>query len=242
MPVVLVTGAVRRIGSAIVEHLSALGEAVIVHTSPRSQDMGTQLVQRLRTQGRPIQLVSCDLSELRAADYLMKEASAFFGPITHLVNNAAIFEPDSPDQWDRLGWDRHFSVNLMAPIQLVAALFSELPTKGEGAVVNILDQRVLQLAPSASFFSYTLSKSALWTATQMMARHYAPRLRINAVAPGPTLPNSVEGSEGFEQEVIQSPLQHAVAPQEIAEATAFLLQARSITGQIIAVDSGQHLL
>ena len=131
------------------------------------------------------------------------------------------------------------AVNLRAPVQLSSAFVAALPAGREGCVVNIVDQRVWRLNPR--FFSYTLSKSALWTATQTMAQAFAPRVRVNAVGPGPTLANNMDGAEGFAREAAAVPLGRAVEPGEIADAVLYLARARGVTGQMIAVDGGQHL-
>ena len=131
------------------------------------------------------------------------------------------------------------AVNLRAPLQLASDFAAQLTDGATGAIVNITDQKVWRLNPR--YFSYTIGKSALWVATQTMAQAYAPRIRVNAVGPGPVLPNQVEGMAGFQQEAAAIPLGASIAPEEIAEAVSYLLQARSVTGQMIAVDGGQHL-
>ena len=131
------------------------------------------------------------------------------------------------------------AVNLRAPLQLASAFAAALPAGREGCVVNIVDQRVWRLNPK--FFTYTLTKSALWTATQTLAQTFAPRIRVNAVGPGPTLANTIDGEEGFAREAAAVPLGRGVAPEEVADAVLWLARARGVTGQMIAVDGGQHL-
>ena len=235
----LVTGASRRIGRAIAIRLAAEGYAVALHASPRSQDEASNLAKTLTGRGARAHVLVADLADSKASAALIAQAEAALGPLSLLVNNASIFEPDSPGTIDPDRWDRHFAVNLRAPVLLTAAYAHSCGQSRTGSVVNIIDQRVLRLNPR--YFTYTLAKSALWTATQTMAQAYAPNIRINAVGPGPVLPNQTEGQEGFVQEAASVPLEHAVPPEDIADAVLYLARAQSVTGQMICVDSGQHI-
>ena len=234
----LVTGAPRRIGRAISALLAARGYAIALHASERSRPEAEALAGALRQEGATALVISGDLADAATPQRLMEQAQAALGPLDLLVNNASIFEPDAPDTLDAARWDRHFAVNLRAPV-LLSAEFARRAAGRRGCIVNIVDQRVLRLTPR--YFSYTLAKSALWTATQTMAQAYAPDIRVNAVGPGPVLPNQNEGHEGFAQEAASVPLERAVEPDEIAQAVLYLAQAQSVTGQMICVDSGQHL-
>jgi NAD(P)-dependent dehydrogenase (short-subunit alcohol dehydrogenase family) len=198
-----------------------------------------EFVAKLRAGGARACAMSCDLADFDATAALLPTAARVLGPITLLVNNASVFEDDTAANFDRGSFDRHIAVNLRAPAQLVSLLAAALPANRDGCAINVIDQRVWRLTPE--FFSYTLAKSALWTATRTLAQTFAPRLRVNAVGPGPTLPNETEGESGFAREVAEAPLRRAVAPAEIAEAVVFLAKARGVTGQMIAVDAGQHL-
>ncbi|HUZ66375.1 MAG TPA: SDR family oxidoreductase [Beijerinckiaceae bacterium] len=235
----LVTGGSRRIGRAIAERLAALGYALAVHASPRSLPEAQEFVAKLRESGVRAEAFCCDLADVKAIAELIPAASAALGPITLLVNNASIFEDDSAENFDCVSFDRHIAINLRAPVHLVSLFAAALPDDREGNVVNVIDQRVWRLTPE--FFSYTLAKSALWTATRTLAQTFAPRIRVNAVGPGPVLPNGAEGEAGFALEIAEVPLRSAVTPAEIAGAVAYLASARSVTGQMIAVDAGQHL-
>jgi NAD(P)-dependent dehydrogenase (short-subunit alcohol dehydrogenase family) len=170
---------------------------------------------------------------------MIAAAARELGPVNLLVNSAAIFQDDAIDALDLALWRRQFAVNVEAPVFLAAAFARNLLGDREGAIVNIIDQRVLRLTPQ--HLSYTLSKSALWTATQTLAQALAPRIRVNAVAPGPTYPNPHDGESGLAREAAGVLLQRRVEGAEIAEAVAYLAKARNVTGQLIAVDSGQHL-
>ncbi|MGA0598490.1 SDR family oxidoreductase [Enterovirga sp. CN4-39] len=236
----LVTGAVRRIGLAIAEGLAAAGYDVALHCSPASRHEAEAAASRIGAGGRRAVVVPADLADPASPNAILDTANAALGPLTLLVNSAALFEPDSADSPDPRLLDRHFAVNLRAPVLLASAFAAQVPDGTEASVVNIIDQRVLR--PNPAYFSYTLAKSALWTATQTMAQAYAARrIRVNAIGPGPTAPNPFDGEEGMRAEAAGTPLARPIAPAEIAEAVLFLAQARNVTGQLICVDAGQHL-
>lgn len=238
--IAIVTGAARRIGAAVANALAHDGYSLVLHSSPRSIEEARMLADALaRKHALPHapRVVAADLALPDAPEQLMQEAVAAGAPAL-LVNNASIFEPDGPDTLDPAAWDRCFAINLRAPVFL-SATFAKVCARPGAAIVNIADQRIWRLNPH--YFTYTLTKSALWTATQTMAQAYAPDIRINAVGPGPVLPNVNEGDEGFRREVANIPLERAVSPEEIAAAVIYLANAPSITGQMICVDGGQHL-
>ncbi|MBK3746156.1 SDR family oxidoreductase, partial [Paraburkholderia aspalathi] len=187
IPAVLVTGAARRIGKAISEDLAAHGYPVVIHCN-QSVDDGEQLAQQIRDNGGQAAVVQADLSDASALQGLMDAASKPFGPIRLLINNASAFDDDRIGSLDPVLWDQHFALHLKAPVFLTEAMAKRLGPDESGLVVNIIDQRVWKLNPH--FFSYTLSKTALWTATQTLAQALAPEIRVNAIGPGPTLPSS----------------------------------------------------
>jgi len=234
----LVTGAARRIGAEIAMLLAAEGWAVVVHHHQSAEQAG-ELVARIRSDGGIAEAVAADLEDEAQAQRLIARAAELVGPLTCLVNNASVFEEDSVDTVTRASWDRHMEANLRAPFTLIQSFQRQLPTGAIGNVVNILDQRIWNLSPH--FTSYTLSKAGLWTLTQTLALALAPRVRVNAVGPGPTLPSARQSEEEFRAQWSAMPLQRAVAPEEIAQAVRFILDAPSMTGQMIALDSGQHL-
>jgi NAD(P)-dependent dehydrogenase (short-subunit alcohol dehydrogenase family) len=237
--VALVTGAGRRIGRAIVERLATDGYDVALHVSERSRGDAEALAGALESRGVRASVLIADLSNADDVGSLIDRGVRSLGPLTLLVNNASVFEDDRIETFDVARWDRHFAVNLRAPAQLSAAFAAALPDGLEGSIVNIVDQRVWRLNPN--FFSYTLSKAALWTATQTMAQAFAPRIRVNAVGPGPTLANHMQDNLAFAREAASVPLGRGADPAGIAEAVAYLANARAVTGQMIAVDGGQHL-
>ncbi|HEV7260637.1 MAG TPA: SDR family oxidoreductase [Bosea sp. (in: a-proteobacteria)] len=236
--VALVTGGARRIGRAIVERLAEAGYAVAIHSGSARAE-AEALSGEIERRGSRAAVVVADLADPAAVDALMPAAEAALGPVTLLVNNASSFLVDDITAIDVPTWNRQFSINLRAPSVLAGALANRLPDGRNGAVVNIIDQRVWKLTPQ--YYSYTLTKAALLTATKTMAQALAPRIRVNAVGPGPTLPNPHDGAEAMEQEAAAILLQRRIDAREIAEAVLYLAQARSVTGQMIAVDGGQHL-
>ncbi|MBD2745099.1 SDR family oxidoreductase [Microvirga sp. BT688] len=234
----LVTGGAQRIGRRIVERLAAEGYAVAIHCRRSTSDAEHLAAQIRRAGGRAV-VVQADLADGEAVARLVPEAVRALGPLTLLVNNASEFEPDEVGTLSQERWDRHFAVNLRAPAFLARDFAHQLPVEGCGCIVNIVDQRVWKLTPQ--FFSYTLTKAALFTATQTMAQALAPRIRVNAIGPGPTLSNVRQGDEDFNKQSGAVLLGHGGTPDEIADAVLYLAEARSVTGQMIAVDGGQHL-
>ncbi|MFO1115596.1 MAG: SDR family oxidoreductase [Beijerinckiaceae bacterium] len=237
--IVLVTGGGRRIGRAIVERLSGDGDAVVIHASARSLDEAQALATEIRGRGGRAAAIAADLADEAETRALIARATEAFGGLTRLVNNASVFEADEPDTFRAEGFDLAMSVNLRAPVLLAQEFAAHLPAGASGAIVNLIDQRVLK--PDPHYFSYSVSKAGLHAATRIMAQAYAPRIRVNAVGPGPVLPNQHEGRAAFDAEVAVAPLARAVAPEEIADAVAWLMAAPGVTGQMIAVDAGQHL-
>lgn len=236
--VALVTGGARRIGRAIVERLAGAGYAVAIHCG-KSRTEAEALAAGLRERGGKASVIAADLADPAAVDGILPAAEAALGPVTLLVNSASSFLVDDVRAIDVATWNRQFSINLRAPSVLAGAMANRLPDDREGCIVNIIDQRVWK--PTPEYYSYTLSKSALLTATKTMAQALAPRIRVNAVGPGPTFANPLDGEALLAREAAGSLLQRKVEATEIADAVLYLAGARSVTGQMIAIDSGQHL-
>jgi NAD(P)-dependent dehydrogenase (short-subunit alcohol dehydrogenase family) len=234
----LVTGGAQRIGRRIVERLAGEGYGVVIHCR-RSTDEAEEMATRIREQGGRAAVVQADLADGSAVERLVPEAVRALGSLTLLVNNASEFEPDEVETLSQDRWDRHFAVNLRAPAFLARDFARQLPADGQGCIVNIVDQRVWK--PTPQFFSYTLTKAALFSATQTMAQALAPRIRVNAIGPGPTLSNVRQGNEDFAKQSEAVLLGRGGTPDEIADAVLYLAKAGSVTGQMIAVDGGQHL-
>ena len=233
--VALVTGGARRLGRAFCEGLSEAGYTVVVHANTSLRD-AEALVETL---GRDAFAVACDLRDRTAVAELLPRVARRAGPVSLLVNNASVFEDDTPADADGDIWDAHFDVHLRAPAMLAQSLYDGLPEGGAGHVVNLIDQRVWRLNPK--FTSYTLSKSALWTLTTTLAQRFAPRVRVNAIGPGPSMPSPRQAQASFDAQVAAVPLQRGPALDEFARTLLFLERTPSITGQMIALDGGQHL-
>ncbi|MFA7429004.1 MAG: SDR family oxidoreductase [Rhodospirillaceae bacterium] len=234
----LVTGAGRRIGRAVAEALSADGWAVAIHYRD-SHDAAEDVANAIRVRGGTAVTLRADLGDEADVARLVPAAVEALGPLGALVNNASVFEYDSVETATRASWDLHMEANLRAPFVLTQAFAAQVPATGKGCVVNIIDQRVWNLTPH--FTSYTLSKAGLWALTQTLALALAPRIRVNAVGPGPTLPSARQTLDQFAAQCADMPLKHGSNPAEIADAVRFLLAAPAVTGQMIALDGGQHL-
>ena len=232
----LVTGGAKRIGRAICLELAAAGFDVAVHHRDSEADAGT-LVRDIEAMGRRAVALSADLADVVATQELIGRAAEALGPLSVLVNNASIFADDRLDTITGESWSEHLDTNLRAPV-LLAQVFARQAPDGS-AIVNILDQRVLK--PDPRFFSYSLSKSALWFATRTMAQALAPRIRVNGVGPGPTLPSVHQTASDFAAEAGAVPLERPGSPEAVAQAVRWLVDAELVTGQMIAVDGGQHL-
>jgi NAD(P)-dependent dehydrogenase (short-subunit alcohol dehydrogenase family) len=234
----LVTGAALRLGRAICLDLAKRGWRIGVHYHTSSA-AAKSLMQDLDRLGAEAVALQADLTCEDQLLGLVERCRERLGPVTCLVNNAARFEWDTPETLDWAGWQAELDVNLRAPVFLAQAFAKALPKGTSGNVINMIDQRVWRLTPE--FFSYTIAKSALWTATRTLAQALAPRIRVNAIGPGPVLPNRRQTEADFERECRSMPLGRGATPEEICAAIRFLLDTPSVTGQMIALDGGQHL-
>lgn len=234
----LVTGGARRIGRALVAAAADAGYDVAIHVRAVDDD-AEAAASEVRARGRKAQIHACDLRRESTTVALVGEVEAELGPVTLLVNCASLFEHDAFSDMNRASWEAHMEINLRAPLVLAQNFARRLPDEHEGLIVNILDQRVWR--PTPDFFSYSLSKSALWDATRMMAQALAPRIRVNGIGPGPTLASIHQDAAAFAQEAASTLLQRPVSPADIGHALRYLIDAHGVTGQMIAVDSGQHL-
>lgn len=234
----LVTGSAKRIGRAIAEDLAAHGFDVAIHCN-RSRAEADALAADIRAKGRRVAVVAADLSDDGAVEGLVGRAVEALGPVGLLVNNASAFEPDLADDFEWPTWDRHFALHLKAPVMLTRRFAAALPADREGLVVNLIDQRVWK--PTPRYFSYALSKAALWGATRMLAQSFAPHVRVNGIGPGPTLANIRQSAADFEGQTAAVLLGRGPALGEFGATIRYLWEARSVTGQMIAIDGGQHL-
>ncbi len=236
--VALVTGAGRRIGRSIALELARAGFDVAVHYGTSATD-AREVVGSVTALGRKAVAIACDLADADAVQLLVSQAAASLGPVTCLVNSASIFLDDRIETLDPKVWDSQQAVNLRAPILLSKTMAAGLPAGVGGVIINIIDQRVWRLTPQ--FFSYTASKAGLWAVTRTLAQALAPRIRVNAVGPGPVLQSIHQSDAEFAREAEATILGRATAPDEIAAAVRYILDAPSMTGQMIALDGGQHL-
>lgn len=237
-PAALVTGGARRIGRALSLALADSGFAVAVHHH-RSQAEAEAVVAEIGKAGGNAVALAADLIDEDSVKELLPRAATALGPIGVLVNNASIFGNDTVATATRDSWERHLAINLRAPFILIQEFAARLPLEAGGIIVNLLDERVWNLTPY--FVSYTLTKSGLWTLTRSMALALAPRVRVNGIGPGPTLPSERQSREQFLDRCRAMPLRRGTGPDEIAAALRFILAAPAMTGQMIALDGGEHL-
>jgi len=236
--VALVTGAADRVGAAIAARLAADGWKVIVHYRA-SADKAKATVARIKEAGGEAAAVKADLANSKQRDRLMAAAAKPFGPLTLLINNASSFERDAVFDLDEDLWDAHFAVHAKAPAFLSRDFAAQLPADAKGNIINIVDERVLDLAPS--YFSYTVSKAALWTMTRTLAQSLAPRIRVNAIGPGPTVPPPHVKQADHDRRLKELPLQDSAGPEGIADGVIAILGLPTMTGQMICLDGGEHI-
>ena len=234
----LVTGAAKRVGRAIASDLARQGWGVAVHYRT-SEAEAHEVVAAIRDGGGTAVAIYADLAKDEGTEGLLTEAAERLGPLHCLINSASVFERDSLGDVTCRSWHRHMAVNVRAPLLLTQSFLQQLPEGEEGNVINIIDERVWNLTPH--FVSYTVSKSALWTLTRVLAPALAPQIRINGIGPGETLPSFHQTEQSFERMCATMPLGRGTTPEEICEAVRFILGARAMTGQMIVLDGGQHL-
>ena len=236
--VALVTGAGRRIGRAIAIGLADDGWDVALHYR-RSQNDAENLAREISARGVKAAAIGCNLEDAKALKGLLAECSRRLGPVGCLVNNAALFEYDNIESLDEARWERHMSVNLRAPLLLARDFAKQLPEGVEGCIVNMLDQKVFNLNPD--FLSYTIAKIGLEGATRVLAMALAPRVRVCGIAPGITLVSGEQSEQGFERAHRFAPLGRSSDMEDVVSAVRFVVNAKSLTGETIVVDGGQHL-
>jgi NAD(P)-dependent dehydrogenase (short-subunit alcohol dehydrogenase family) len=243
----LVTGAGRRLGRAMALCLAQRGHDVAIHFAT-SQDEAEAVSREVRAMGRRAVTLMADLLDEAQVETLVPRAAADLGPLTVLVNNASIFEYDRIDTATRRGWDRHMESNLRAPYVLTQAFARQCPPAvpdaagepmAQGLIVNMIDQRVWK--PTPEFSTYTIAKMGLWALTQTAAQGLAPHIRVNAIGPGPTMQGARQSEDHFTRQRAATILGRGASPSDITAALGFFLDSPGVTGQMIAVDGGQHL-
>ena len=238
MKTALVTGSARRIGRTIAHDLAAHGFGVGVHYH-RSPEAAEEVVAAIKAKGGRAVALRADLGRENETKALVPALAEALGAPSLLVNNASLFERDDALTATRESWDAHMEANLRAPFVLSQEFARRLPDGADGLIVNMLDQRVHNLTPH--FLSYSVSRMGLWGATQVLARELAPRVRVNAIGPGPTLSAPGMDEARFREIVAATPLRRGPTPEELGEALLFVLRMPAMTGQLLTVDGGQQL-
>ena len=234
---IIITGGATRIGAAIAKKLSGSNKEIVIHFN-RSKIKAESLRKKLQNYGTKVYLVKGDLSKEKDINKIIKFAKSKLKYFDCLINNASLFENDKLENFKTDSWEKHISTNLRAPA-LLSKEFSK-NIKGENNnIINLIDQRVFKLTPY--FFSYTISKTGLYTLTKTSAISLAPNIRVNGIAPGPTLKNKRQTDKHFKKQYLATPLKRQVDVNEICNAVDFFIKNRSITGQVLAIDSGQSL-
>lgn len=234
----LITGAAKRLGRAIALDLARHGWNVAIHYNSSEKEARATEADA-KSAGTRVALLKADLSREEETAALVSRAAKELGPLTALVNSASIFENDEWYSADRASWDKHMNTNLRAPFVLAQEFARQVPRDEVGAIVNIIDQRVLK--PTPQFMSYSLSKAGLYWLNTTLAQALGPRVRVNGVGPGPTMKNERQSPADFDRQREATLLGHGADPADICSAVRYLLEAPAVTGQMIAVDGGQHL-
>ncbi len=235
---VLITGGAKRIGAFIAKSLAKSGFNVIIHYN-KSKVAAEKICKEINTEKEIAFSIKADLNVEKEIQSSFKQAKVKFGRIDCLINNASIFEYDNLKTVNSNSWNKHISANLTAPLTLSKLFYDNLPGNSTGDIINIIDQRVLNLTPH--FLSYTISKSGLWTLTKTLALDLAPKVKVNAIGPGPVIKSKFQSEKQFVNQCKNMPLQVGSSPEEVAKTVIFILSIKSMTGQIITLDGGQHL-
>lgn len=235
----LVTGAAKRLGRAIALDLAGAGWNVAIHYSGSAAD-AESAAQEARAKGVKAVTVQANFAREEQNAKVIPAVTQALGPLTALINSASLFENDDWQSATRKTWDDHIETNLRAPLLLSQMFAKQLPEGEHGNIINIIDQRVLK--PTPQFLSYSISKAGLYWLTTTLAQGMGPRIRVNAVGPGPTLRNPRQSEEDFSRQRDATILKRGADPADICQAVRYLLEAEAVTGQMLAVDGGQHLI
>jgi NAD(P)-dependent dehydrogenase (short-subunit alcohol dehydrogenase family) len=234
---IIITGGATRIGAAIAEKLSGRNKEIVIHYN-KSKSKAEDLKKKLQNYGCNIYLVKGDLNKEKDINKIIKFSKSKLKYFDCLVNNASLFENDKLENFNSKSWEKHISINLKAPA-LLSKEFSKNIRGKNNNIINIIDQRIFKLTPY--FFSYTLSKTGLYTLTKTSAMSLSPKIRVNGIAPGPTIKNKRQSKKHFKIQYSATPLRQQVDVNEICNAVDFFIKNSSITGQVLAIDSGQSL-
>jgi len=234
---IIITGGATRIGAAIAKKLSGPNIEITIHYN-KSKSKAESLKKKLQKFGTTVYLINGDLSKERDVKKIIKFSKSKMKFFDCLVNNASLFENDKLENFTSESWENHISTNLKAPA-LLSKEFSKNVRGKNNNIINIIDQRIFKLTPY--FFSYTLSKTGLYTLTKTSAMSLSPNIRVNGIAPGPTIKNKRQSEKHFKSQYLATPLKQQVDVNEICNAVDFFIKNSSITGQVLAIDSGQSL-
>ncbi len=234
---IIITGGATRVGAAIAEKLSGPNIEITIHFN-KSKSKAESLKKKLQRLGTKVYLVSADLSKESDIYKIIKFSKSKMKFFDCLINNASLFENDKLENFSSKSWEKHISTNLKAPA-LLSKEFSKNIRGKKNNIINIIDQRVFKLTPF--FFSYTLSKTGLYTLTKTSAMSLSPNIRVNGIAPGPTIKNKRQSEKHFKSQYLATPLKQQVDVNEICNAVDFFIKNSSITGQVLAIDGGQCL-
>ena len=234
---IIITGAATRIGAAIAKKLSGPNIEIVIHYN-KSKSKAEKLKKDLEKKGSKIYLLKADLNKENEVQKILKFSKSKLRYFDCLINNASIFENDKLENFTAKSWGNHLKTNLKAPALLSQGFAKNIRSKNNN-IINIIDQRVFKLTPY--FFSYTLSKTGLYTLTKTIAMSLAPSIRVNGIAPGPTIKNQRQTDKHFKKQYLATPLKKQVDVNEICNAVDFFIKNSSITGQVLAIDSGQNL-
>ena len=234
---IIITGAANRMGAAIAKKLSGPNVEIVIHYN-RSKVNAKKLQKELKNDKTKVWLVKGDLSKENDLKKIVKFAKSKLKYFDCLINNASLFENDNLKNFTSKSWNNHLDVNLKAPAYLTKEFAKNIKGKNNN-IINIIDQRVFKLTPF--FTSYTLSKTGLYTLTKTSAMSLAPNIRVNGIAPGPTIKNKRQTDKHFKKQYLATPLKQKVDVKEICNAVDFFIKNSSITGQVLAIDSGQNL-
>jgi NAD(P)-dependent dehydrogenase (short-subunit alcohol dehydrogenase family) len=234
---IIITGSANRMGAAIAKKLSGSGVEIVIHYN-KSKTNAEKLQKKLIKNKTKVYLVKGDLSKEKDLKKIIKFAKSKMKYFNCLINNASLFENDNLKNFTSKSWDKHLNINLKAPAYLTKEFAKNTRGKNNN-IINIIDQRVFKLTPF--FTSYTLSKTGLYTLTKTSAMSLAPNIRVNGIAPGPTIKNKRQSNKHFKKQYLATPLRQQVSVKDICSAVDFFIKNRSITGQVLAIDSGQNL-
>ena len=235
---ILITGGATRIGKEIALHFSRKGWNIAIHYF-KSSSKAKNLKKIIEKNSVKVTLIKADLKNIKEVEKIISIAKKKLGTIDCLINNAALFEKDDILNFTNKSWHNHLNINLLAPTILIKQFVKQAPKKIKSNIINIIDQRVFKLTPI--FMSYTLSKSALYTLTKTMAMRLGPNIKVNGIAPGPTIKSKRQTTKHFNNQAKSTLLKKPVSTEDICGTVEFLINNNSITGQVIAVDSGQNL-